>query len=138
MSKKYLVDTNIFLEVMLSQKRKRECKRLLYQFQNGKADGVVTDLTIYSIMVLMGRLKKFEQLKTFLSSLTAYKALHIYTTSLAEKVEATEKSLENGLDIDDAIQYEAALSMNAEAIISFDKHLNKLKVPRKEPKQITS
>ncbi|MEM3549533.1 MAG: PIN domain-containing protein [Candidatus Bathyarchaeia archaeon] len=115
-----------------------ECKRLLYQFKNGKADGIVTDSTIYSIMVLMGRLKKFEPRKTFLSSLTAYKALYIYTTSLTEKVKAAETALKNNLDIDDAIQYVAALSTNAEAIISFDKHLDKLKLTRKEPNQITS
>ena len=30
----------------------------------------------------------------------------------------------------------AALSINAKAIISFDKHFDNLKIPRKEPKDI--
>ena len=37
----------------------------------------------------------------------------------------------------DAIQYEIALDANVEAIVSFDKHFNNLKIPRKEPHQIT-
>jgi predicted nucleic acid-binding protein len=35
--------------------------------------------------------------------------------------------------MDDAIQYSVALTINADAIVSFDKHFNKLEVPREEP-----
>jgi len=34
-----------------------------------------------------------------------------------------ELALKQKLDMDDAIQYAVALSLNAESIISFDKHL---------------
>jgi predicted nucleic acid-binding protein len=40
------------------------------------------------------------------------------------------------MDIDDAIQYSVALSLNVDAIVSFDKHFNELKMPRKEPEDI--
>ena len=40
--------------------------------------------------------------------------------------------------MDDAIQYYTALPINAEAIISFDKHFDNLKIPRKEPKDLVS
>jgi len=36
---------------------------------------------------------------------------------------AVELALKQKLDMDDAIQYAVALSLNAESIISFDKHL---------------
>lgn len=136
LQKTYLVDTNIFLEVMLSQAKKGDCKRLLSMLREGKIRGVITDFTIHSIMVLMDRFKKRQQLKTFLSSLTAYKELHIYTTSITDEVRSVEEATKTGLDIDDAIQYIVALSVNAEAIISFDKHFDKLKLPRKEPAEI--
>jgi len=132
----YLVDTNIFLEVMLSRSKREECKKLLAMLRDGKAKGIVTDFTVHSIMVLMDRFKKLEELKTFLLSLMAHKGLYVYTTSVADEVNAVESAEESKLDVDDAIQYGTALSVNADAIISFDKHFDNLEVQRKEPAQI--
>ena len=132
----YLVDTNIFLEVLLSQKRKDECKKFLSMLRDGKIEGVVTDFTIHSIIVLMDGLKKLAELKIFLSSLTAYKGLYVYTTSIFDEINAVEVAEKNSLDMDDAIQYVAALSINADAIVSFDRDFDNLKIPRKEPKQL--
>jgi predicted nucleic acid-binding protein len=129
----YLVDTNIFLEVLLSQKRKDECESFLTQIRDGKKTGIVTDFTIHSIMIIMSNSDKLKGLKTFLTSLTAYKGLKIYHTALAEEAEAVEMAINEHLDMDDAVQYSAALALNVEAIISFDKHFNNLKIPRKEP-----
>lgn len=129
----YLVDANIFLEVLLSRARKEECKKFLRSLRDGKKSGIVTDFTIHSIIVIMSSLNRLNELKTFLLSLIAYKGLHIHHTTLTEEVKATELAIEQNLDMDDAIQYSSALSANAEAIISFDKHFNGLKIPREEP-----
>jgi len=131
-----LVDTNIFLEVMLSRSKREECKKLLAMLRDGKAKGIVTDFTVHSIMVLMDRFKKLEELKTFLLSLMAHKGLYVYTTPVADEVNAVESAEESKLDVDDAIQYGTALSVNADAIVSFDKHFDNLEVQRKEPAQI--
>jgi predicted nucleic acid-binding protein len=104
--------------------------------RDGRVKGVVTDFTVYSIMILLGKLGKLDELRNFLLSLTAYKGLYVYNTSISEKIKAINIASETGLDIDDAIQYAIALSVNAEAIISFDKHFDNLKIPRKEPKDI--
>jgi predicted nucleic acid-binding protein len=133
----YLVDTNIFLEVLLAQPRKEECEKLLSQFRDGKKTGLVTDFTVYSIIVTMSTQSRLAELRTFLGSLTAYKGLHVYNTSITDEIKAVENAIENKLDMDDAIQYTAALAVNAEAIITFDKHFNNLRIPRKEPHQIT-
>ena len=69
----YLVDTNIFLEVLLLQDGKEECENFLDLIRSGKKTGVVTDFTIHSIIVIMYNLNKLKELKIFLSSLTAYK-----------------------------------------------------------------
>jgi predicted nucleic acid-binding protein len=42
------------------------------------------------------------------------------------------------MDVDDSIQYAAALSLNATAIVSFDAHFDGLKIPREEPGKIHS
>jgi predicted nucleic acid-binding protein len=129
----YLVDTNIFLEVLLSRAKKEECKNFLKLLRDGEKTGVVTDFTIHSIIVIMSNFNKLNELKTFLLSLTAYKGLHLYSTTIADEVKAVEIATKQNLDIDDAIQYSTALSANTEAIISFDKHFNGLSIPRKEP-----
>lgn len=62
----YLVDTNIFLEVLLSQKRKGECKGFLRLLKDGKENGIVTDFTIHSLIVNMNQISKLRELKTLL------------------------------------------------------------------------
>lgn len=129
----YLVDTNIFLAVLLSEDRKDECKRFLRLLQEDKQSGVVTDFTIHSIIVIMSQLSKLKELKTFLLSLLAYNGLHVYFTTVGDEVRAAEIAMEQNLDMDDAIQYSAALKAEADAVVSFDKHFDDLKVPRLEP-----
>ncbi|RLG03654.1 MAG: hypothetical protein DRN60_01040 [Thaumarchaeota archaeon] len=132
-----MIDTNIFLEILLGRDRKDECKKLLRLIRDGKKTGVVTDFTIHSIIVIMDGLKRLRELKTFLTSLTAYKGLHTYITSLADEAKAVDLAIKHGLDMDDAIQYSAALTLKVEAIVSFDKHFDSLKIPRREPAEIT-
>lgn len=129
----YLVDTNIFLEVLLQGSRKDECKSFLNLLKDGKKGGLVTDFAVHSIIVIMGSQNKFCELKIFLSSLTAYKGLHVYNTTIADEIRAAEIATELELDMDDAIQYSIAQTTNAEAIISFDKHFDNLKILRMEP-----
>lgn len=121
---------------MLSRRRKEECKRLLGMLRDGRVVGIVTDFTIHSIIVLLDRLGRLGDLTVFLSSLTAYKGLHVYTTSIAEEVKAVKAAEEEGLDMDDAIQYTAALSVRADAIVSFDSDFDGLRIPRREPGEV--
>jgi len=129
----YLIDTNIFLEVLLSRARKAESKKLLGSLGAGKSTGIVTDFAIHSIIVVMDGLKRLNELKIFLSSLIAYKGLHVYSTTIADEARAVELALKQNLDMDDAIQYSSAISAKADAIVSFDKHLDRLEIPRVEP-----
>lgn len=132
----YLVDTNIFLEVLLSRARREECKKLLSSLKKGEREGVVTDYSVHSVIVIMDRFEKLDELRTFLSSLTSYQCLYIYTTSLYTELSAINLSMEYGLDMDDAIQYSSALSVNADGLVSFDKHFDGLKIPRMEPRDL--
>jgi len=129
----YLVDANIFLEVLLSRARKEECKKFLRLLRDGKMSGLVTDFTIHSIIVVMDGLNRLGELKTFLLSLLAYKGLHIHYTTITEEVKATEFAVERKLDMDDALQYSSALSAGVDVIVSFDKHFDGLKIRRVEP-----
>jgi predicted nucleic acid-binding protein len=131
----YLIDTNIFLEVLLGRAKKEECKKLLRELRDGRKSAIITDFSIHSIIVIMDGLGKLNALKTFLLSLLAYKGLHIHNTPITDEVKAVEIATKQNLDMDDAVQYSSALSINAEAIISFDKHFDNLQIPRLEPLQ---
>lgn len=132
----YLIDTNIFLEVMLSQARSNECKIFLDSIKNGKVKACITDFSIYSIMLIMSSLSKVNELKNFLSSLSAYKGLTIYHIKLTDMLRVTEVIEKKGLDIDDAIQYSVAIASRVKAIVSFDKHFDGLEILRVEPVQL--
>ncbi|MBO3842939.1 MAG: type II toxin-antitoxin system VapC family toxin [Candidatus Brockarchaeota archaeon] len=132
----YLVDTNIFLEVMLSQARSKECKVFLESVKEGVSKAFVTDFSIYSIMIIMSGLSKLDELKVFLSSLSAYRGLAIHRNGLKELLRAVETMKEKRLDLEDAIQYSAAMSLGVKAIVSFDKHFDGLEVPRAEPARL--
>ena len=134
----YLIDTNIFLEVMLSRRRKEECKTLLKTISAGKVKGILTDFSLYSIMLIMASYKKYSEIKKFLSSLAAYKGLLVYSCTLDDKINCVEIAQNEGLDVDDSIQYAAALSLHAKAIVSFDSHFDGLLIPREEPAKISS
>lgn len=129
----YLIDTNIFLEVMLARSKKKQCAHFLSLLRDGKEFGVITDFSIHSIIIIMESLKKKKELRIFLASLTGYKGLSIYDTKIQDELEAIDISLEKNLDIEDSIQYSAALSLNADGIVSLDKHFDGMEIPRIEP-----
>lgn len=129
----YLIDTNIFLEVMLSQAKSPVCEAFLEQVRAGRKRGFVTDFSIHSIMIIMEHHGKKEKLKDFLRSLPAYDGLTIYNTGLSDKVAAIDLSVKTGLDIEDSIQYSAALALDVDGIMSLDKHFDGLDIKRIEP-----
>lgn len=118
---------------MLSRPKSERCKRYLTSLKEGEKRAFVTDFTIHSIMVIMESFDKRRELKTFLLSLGAYEGLTIYNTSVQDEIKAVEISLEEGMSLDDAIQYSAALSLNVDTILSFDRHFDGLNIPRTEP-----
>ncbi|MEM2994936.1 MAG: hypothetical protein QXI91_02810 [Candidatus Bathyarchaeia archaeon] len=61
----YLVDTNIFLEVLLGRAGKERCKEFLRELRDGKKGAVVTDFSIHSIIVILDGLGGLEALKNF-------------------------------------------------------------------------
>ena len=48
-----LIDTNIFLEVMLGQIKRKACIEFLTAVRAGRHKAAVTDFTIYSIMIIL-------------------------------------------------------------------------------------
>ncbi len=134
----YLIDTNVFLEVMLARAKRKACMGFLNAVKTGGEKAAVTDFTIYSIMIILDSHGKLRELDRFLRSISAYKGLTLYATSLDDKLGAVELAVGGEFDVDDAVQYASARSLGARAIISLDRHFDDHVIPRMDPGTFTS
>ena len=116
-----LVDTNIFLEIFLSQDKKNDCKRFL---DNNIGNLSMTDFSLHSIGVILFRYGKEDIFQKFVEDIVPDTKLLSLPTELYEDVVSIRKSL--NLDFDDAYQYSTAKYYGLN-IVTMDKDFEKIK-----------
>jgi predicted nucleic acid-binding protein len=131
-----LIDTNIFLEVLLGRSKAEQCKTLLDMASEGKIESAVTHFSVHSVEAIMR--SKGSELTSFLRTLDQTTGLYVFDTTLSDEVSVSILSGSTKLDFDDAIQYFAAKALGASSIISFDKDFDGLDIPRLEPREVLS
>ncbi|MEM2083420.1 MAG: PIN domain-containing protein [Nitrososphaerota archaeon] len=131
----FLIDTNIFLELFLNQKRADECEILLNKIASGEIEAVITSFTIHAIKAILNDSKL---ILTFLRNIENSLGLSIYDTTMDDQMAIAMLMEEKKLDFDDCLQYYVAKKLGVKAIISFDKHFSELDIPMKEPREIIS
>lgn len=134
--KMYLIDTNIFLEILLEREKWRDCIAVLKKIIDGYIVGFSSSFAIHSIELLLLSEGKTTELKKFLKEIASIENLFIYHTIIADEIRIIDLMKQTGLGFDDAIQYFVAKQFNCKAIISFDKHFDGLEIARKEPKEV--
>ena len=117
----YLIDTNIFLEVLLSQERREICKRFLDE--NG-GDLFVSDFSLHSIGVILFRNNREDVFQKFVHD--AIPNINIITLSKESYEDLAKIRSEKGLDFDDAYQYKIAQE-NELKIATMDKDFERIK-----------
>jgi predicted nucleic acid-binding protein len=133
-----LIDTNIFLEVMLGQSKRKACVEFLNAVRSGEQKAAVTDFSLYSIMIILDGRGKLQELDRFLRSLSAYKGLTLYATSLQDKLDAVQLAVDGEFDIDDAVQYASARKLRVKAVVSLDTDFDNHEIMRRAPDQTHS
>jgi len=88
----------------------------------GDVKAFVTSFSLHSIEVILDKAGDTEPLKIFLSSISKFKGLSIYSTSINEEIAVIDE-MNNGLDFDDALQAYVARKLNLK-IVSFDRHFD--------------
>jgi len=116
----FLIDTNIFLELLLDQKKKKLAAGVLTRIESGEIHAVMSGFSLHSIEFILSIKNKTDILKEFLQSLNALTNLSIYHTTLDEDLKILDILEKSKLDFDDANQYYIAKKFDAE-IITFDK-----------------
>jgi predicted nucleic acid-binding protein len=126
-----LVDTNVFLELLLNQAKAADCASFLERIEQGQSQGFVTDFTIHSLAVILERTGHGSMLPQLFASLSAFRGLTVLHASLSEQSDVAAFAIEVGLDFDDGYQAYFAHRMNV-PIISYDHHFDGI-AQRKEP-----
>ena len=130
----YLIDTNIFLELLLDRKNAKQCEKFLEKVSKGEIKAVVSSFTLHAIEALLGKKHRITQL--FVRNILNSKGLKVYSTTLEEELEASILAEKVGLDFDDGLQYFIAKKLQAKAIVSFDRHFDKTDLKRVTPKEV--
>ncbi|MBC8527093.1 MAG: PIN domain-containing protein [Candidatus Cloacimonetes bacterium] len=129
----YLADTNIFLHILL----KKEKYQQVLNFLKGNYEIYITEFSLYSICILLSKLKEFDLLNIFVSDIISCDFITIIGIEPEEIKKIVEIERNYNLDFDDAYQYYIALREDI-TIVSYDKDFEKTPKGRKIPELIIS
>ena len=128
-----LLDTNIFLEIILDQARAEEAKALLLKCDS--YDLYASDFTFHSIGILLFRKKHHEAFKRFINDMVINIGVTILSLSADEFETVVAVAGKYNLDFDDAYQYGVASKYDL-ALVSFDKDFDGTERGRLEPAKL--
>ncbi len=122
----YLVDSNIFLEIFLDQERAAQAK--LFFKDNDTSKFCISDLSFYSIGIILFRNKKNALFDNFLTAIyvSDVEKISLPAARLNQIKIVSEKF---NLDFEDSYQYLVAQEFNLQ-LVTFDNDFNKTDVNR--------
>ena len=125
---KLLLDTNIFLEVMLGQKEAVSAQRLLAAGQQHEL--FVSDFSLHSIGCHLFRRGKASEFKQFFRDVVVTGGIRIASLGEQQYEVAADAAAKFRLDFDDAYQYAVARTQGL-SIISFDADFDRTHIARR-------
>lgn len=130
---RFLIDTNVFLEIILDQQSADEARDLLAKTQGHEF--FMSDYSLHSIGLLLFRRKQHDIFQKFLQDITLGLGITLTSIPLAGMDSIIDVSKRFNLDFDDAYQYAAAEKHNL-LIVSFDRDFDRTPRGRKTPTEI--
>lgn len=131
----YLVDTNVWLELMLEQARSEEAGQFLSQILSEHL--FITDFSFHSIGVILRRKNKLDVLLTFVQDVFIDRSVVLISLEPQDIQDLVVVMNQFNLDFDDAYQYVAAEKHNL-TLVSFDSDFDGTTRGRKTPADILS
>ena len=123
-----IIDTNIFLEVLLKQNKHEEFLNFLNDLMIGKKRGILSSFIIDSVVINMERSgSKSKEIEIFLKKIIAAEGLKIYNIGMKDRINALSFIEKYNLDYDDALVVQTAIATNSKEILSLDGHFDKVK-----------
>lgn len=117
----YFIDTNIFLEVELKQKRVEESKEFLRKVLTGDIKAFTSDFNLDSVAIVMNAKKcRPQDIINFLLKIMSYEGLTIYSLNMLDRLVAAKYMRDYKLTFDDAVTYFVTKSLGINELVSFD------------------
>jgi predicted nucleic acid-binding protein len=129
----YLVDTNVWLELLLLQERSTEVRQFLQSIDADKLS--MTEFALNSIGLITTRLRKQDVFEAFISDILEDSAVRRVCLSSHDLRRVLSVMKKFKLDFDDAYQYVAA-ERNGLVLVSFDSDFDRTDIKRKTPEDI--
>lgn len=116
----FLLDTNVFLEILLNRDKKEDCKNFL---SKNTGNLHITDFSLHSIGVVLFRYSKSDIFNKFINDILP----NIYLISLPVRMyrELINSNKQLNLDFDDAYQY-ANARYHRLKMVTMDKHFERV------------
>jgi predicted nucleic acid-binding protein len=130
---KVLLDTNIFLEIILSQEKAKDAKNLL--LKSAQHEFFITDYSLHSIGLLLFRRKQYEAFQAFVQDVLVnggIRLLSLHSNDMESVILSAQKF---NLDFDDAYQYSVASKYEI-TLSSFDSDFQRTERGYKTPLEI--
>lgn len=129
----YLVDTNIWLELLLAQAKADEVGKFFDRVMSGQL--YVSDFSFHSICVILTRLKQNQTLLKFVKDVFIDNAVTLLSVQPDETQNVIDLMDAYNLDFDDAYQCFIAERNNL-VLVSFDSDFNRTTRGKKIPSEI--
>ncbi|MGC1121795.1 MAG: PIN domain-containing protein [Candidatus Methanofastidiosia archaeon] len=133
----YLIDTNIFLEVLLEQDNKDSCLNLLTYVEKGEIQAIVTSFALHSIAIILEKLKDIDSYRDFLEVVVASEGLMTYSTTPNDEIEVCAISRKFNLTFDDSLHYFVVKAFELN-LINLDSDFDKTDIVRMHPKDVVA
>jgi predicted nucleic acid-binding protein len=117
----FLVDTNILLEILLKQGKRKKCRKFL---DDNIGNIHITDFALHSIGLILFRYNKEDSFKKFVGDFMPHARILSLPPELYGDIVDIRKNL--NLDFDDAYQYMIAKYYELK-IVTMDKDFEKVK-----------
>lgn len=128
-----LLDTNIFLEIILDQAQASEAKSLL--MRTNEHQFFISDFSLHSIGLFLFRQKQLNTYEEFVDDMIIKAGIQVISL-LADDVSGIINAANSfNLDFDDSYQYAIAEKLEL-AIVSFDRDFDRTNRKRVTPSQI--
>jgi predicted nucleic acid-binding protein len=128
-----LIDTNVFLEIILDQQRAEEAKELLAKI--GDHEFFISDYSLHSIGLLLFRRRQHDVFQKFLQDVTIGLGVTLMSVPLEAMDSLADAAKRFRLDFDDAYQYATAEKNNL-TLVSFDTDFDRTPKGKKTPSDI--
>lgn len=116
----FLIDTNVFLEILLGQENKETCKEFL---DANVGNHFISDFSLHSIGVILFKKDKEELFKMFLEDVITKVNIATLQRDLYQDLTVVKNEL--NLDFDDAYQFKLAEEYGL-TVITMDKDFRKV------------